>query len=346
MQAALRTLLEGRKSGWLSFALRAGLSPFGIAYGIIGKCRYLAYRSYWCSRHRAPLPVISVGNLTAGGTGKTPFVAMLCRLLKSMNKEPAVLMRGYAQRNPALADEVLLYQQILPGLKIYPHANRILSAQTARANGAKILVLDDGFQHLPMQRDLDILLIDATCPFGGGLPLPAGMLREFPSALTRADVIIITRADQVSNGQVNLLKEQIHAYNQDLPILTATHRPSRLSNLNGSPQPLDALSGKRVVALSGIGRPDTFAVTLRDLGAEVCASHEYSDHHHYHAKAMQNKLLSCDSTWIPVTTEKDAVKLQPILNDYWRERVMVVGVEMRVAGLPFLRERIERIINS
>ena len=343
MQAKLRAMLEGRESGVGSWLLRGGLLPLGAGYGAVGLARAALYRTHWKWSDRAPLPVISVGNLTAGGTGKTPFVAMLARLLKSMGREPAVLMRGYAGESPEKADEVLLYQQLVPRLKVFPGRNRVLGAARAQEAGADILLLDDGFQHFRLQRDLDIVLVDATCPFGGGLPLPAGMLREFPGALRRADIVILARSDQVSPGRVEILKEKLSQWCADKMVLTAAHRPSRLANLAGAPLPLDALTGRQVLAVSGIGRPDAFAATLRELGAEVCGALTFPDHYAYPGAAFVKKLRQYPSEWLAVTTEKDAVKLRENLPPEIKEKVLAVGIEMRVSNLPAFRERIERL---
>lgn len=343
MQATLRAMLEGRRAGPLSWLLRAALAPAGLAVGGAAAARAALFRRNWRWQDRQPVPVVSVGNLTAGGTGKTPFVAMLARLLKSMGRSPAVLMRGYAGATPEKSDEALLYQTLVPGLMVFPGANRVLGAARARAAGADVLLLDDGFQHLRLARDLDVVLIDATCPFGGGLPLPAGMLREFPGALARADLLILTRADQVSPGRVEMLKETIRAAYADRPMLTASHRPSRLANLLGDPAPLDALAGRPVLAVSGIGRPDAFAATLRDLGADVRAALTFPDHYAYRAEETARRLAAFPPDLLPVTTEKDAMKLRECLSDEAKARMFAVGVEMRVSGLPELRQRLEMV---
>jgi tetraacyldisaccharide 4'-kinase len=216
----------------------------------------------------------------------------------------------------------------------------------AAEDGADVLLLDDGFQHLRLLRDLDLVVVDATCPFGGGRLLPAGMLREPPTALARADAVILTHSDQVSAGQVEIIREKLRRYARDALLLTAVHRPARLTDLNGNPRPLGELSGRRVAAISGIGRPDTFVTTLRDLGAEVGENFAYPDHHVYDGAEVRHKLGALAPNWIPLTTEKDAQKLREVMDDHWRSRIGVVGIELRVSGLPQLRERIERMFKE
>lgn len=344
MQARLRAMLEGRSPGWGATLLRTALAPAGLLYGGVGLMRRELFRRGIFCRNRPPVPVLSVGNLTAGGTGKTPFVLMLCRMLKAMGRNPAVLLRGYGAADPESSDEALVYRRLLPGLGVFPGRNRVNSAQAALGQGFDTLILDDGFQHLRLMRDMDIVLLDATCPFGGGLPLPAGLLREFARALAVADLICLTRTDQVSAGTLELIQEKIRLLAHNVPVMHCIHRPARLSDLMGTAYPLDTLTGLRVAALSGIGRPDAFAATLRDLGAEVCAMVNYADHKNYTPRQLQTRLLGLDSQWTPVVTEKDAVKLEGMLPEAEMRRMLVLGVDMRLSGMPQLRERVTQAI--
>lgn len=340
MQARLRAMLEGREPGWPGRLLRLGLSPAGMVYGYAAAARRALFERNLFCRQRPSVPVISVGNLTAGGTGKTPFVAMLCRMLKSLGRNPAVLLRGYGSADPAKADEALLYARLLPGVGVYPGANRAVSGLRAVADGFDVLVLDDGFQHLRLMRDMDIVLLDATCPFGGGMPLPAGMLRERPVTLSRADLVCLTRTDQVSAGTLELIQERIRLNARNVPVMHCIHRPSRLATLAGEVLSLEGLQGLQVAALSGIGRPDVFASTLRDLGAEVCAAVNFADHQVYTQAGVRSALARLERQWTPVVTEKDAVKLEGVLEPQERQRILVLGVEMRLSGMPQLRERV------
>ncbi len=344
MQARIRAMLEGRAPGWPGLLLRLALAPAGGIYGAVAGLRRALYEEHLFCRQRPPVPVLSVGNLTAGGTGKTPFVALLCRVLKGLGRNPAVLLRGYGCADPQKADEALLYARLLPGVGIYAGANRSLSVLRAVADGYDTIVLDDGFQHLRLMRDMDIVLLDATCPFGGGWPLPAGMLRERPTALSRADLICLTRTDQVSAGTLELIQERIRLNARNVPVMHCIHRPSRLTDLSGRVLPLESLTGRKVAALSGIGRPDAFAATLRDLGAEVCAAVNFADHQKYTPAGISAALRRLDRQWTPVVTEKDAVKLDGLLEE--PQRVLALGIEMRLTGMPQLRERVQQALTD
>lgn len=344
MQAALRAMLEGRRPGGLATLLRVGMLPFGVAHGLAAQARRRLYEENLLCRNRLPVPVLSVGNLTAGGTGKTPFVVMLCRLLRGIGRNPAVLLRGYGAANPVESDEAMLYARLLPDAGVFPGRDRVNSALRAIKAGYDVLVLDDGFQHLRLLRDLDIVLLDATCPFGGGWPLPAGLLREPLSALSRSDVICLTRTDQVSAGTLELIQEKIRMYARDVPVLSCTHRPSRLCDLDNRLYSLETLAGLKVAALSGIGRPDSFAATLRGLGAEVCAEVAFADHAAYTARGVRKVVDRLDRQWTLVVTEKDAVKLSAVVDGEERSRWLSLGIEMRLAGLPQLRERVSQAL--
>lgn len=338
MQARIRAMLERREPGWPGALLRLGLMPAGWLHGSIATLRRRLYNELIFCRQRPPVPVISVGNLTAGGTGKTPFVAMLCRLLKGLGRRPAVLLRGYGSADPQKADEALLYARLLPDTGVYAGANRALSVLRAVGDGHDTLVLDDGFQHLRLMRDMDIVLLDATCPFGGGWPLPAGMLREWPTALRHADLVCLTRSDQVSAGTLELIQERIRLNARNVPVMHCVHRPARLTDLEGRSLPLETLEGRKIAALSGIGRPDVFASTLRSLGAEVCASVNFADHQTYTRESIRAALSRLDRQWTPVVTEKDAVKLAGLVEA--PQQMLVLGVDMRLTGMPQLRERV------
>lgn len=344
LQNTLRSMLEGNYPGWRAFFLRTSLYPFGYLYGCIGRLRRKLYYKNWFARHRPPLPVISVGNITAGGTGKTPFVASLCRILASMGYNPAVLMRGYGASNPEDSDEAMLYKKLLPGVKIYVGADRSLLSLEAVKDGVDIIVLDDGFQHLRLMRDVDIVLLDSICPFGGGRPLPAGMLREFLPALKNASMFVLTRTDQVSKGMLELIQERLRLLSPSIPIFQSVHRASRLYNLNGEVMPLESLEGQGVAALCGIGQPEAFASTLRGLGADVHTVVSFADHKEYTSGFLSQELSKLDRSLIPVVTEKDAVKIAKVLSQAQRQDIVVLGVDLRVSGTPQMKELLQEKI--
>ena len=344
--SSFRSMVEGRRGGVASFALRSLLLPFSCVYSNVMVMREKLYKKSLVCRSRPPIPVISVGNISVGGTGKTPFVIMLCRLLKSMKIKPGILIRGYGSRDPQDSDEVTLYRNLLPEVRVYPGKNRVLSAFDAVTDGVEVLVLDDGFQHLKLMRDMDIVLLDSTCPFAGKRTLPGGMLREPLKALARASLFVLTRADQVSVREIDLLQEQLRAIAPNVPVLQSVHRPSRFYDMTGRTHDLELLQGMQVVAISGIGQPAAFSNTLRELGADVQDVIEFSDHNEYSAASFSKALAKTDSSLIPVITEKDAVKLNKVLSEGYKQDIFVLGVDLRVAGVPQLREWIQEVLED
>ncbi|MCJ7544982.1 MAG: tetraacyldisaccharide 4'-kinase, partial [Phycisphaerae bacterium] len=194
---------------------------------------------------------------------------------------------------------------------VFIQANRRAAAREAVAAGADVLVMDDGFQHLRVRRDLDIVLIDATCPFGFGHVLPRGLLREGPSALKSADAIVITRADAVDAADLAALRQRLAARVPRASLHTAAHRPTRLTDHNGEARPPSDLAGKRVLAFCGVGNPQSFFNTLKSLGAELAATQAFNDHTLYGPRELGEleKLGARTGAKIMITTQKDAVKL-------------------------------------
>jgi tetraacyldisaccharide 4'-kinase len=272
-------------------------------YGTAVAARTAAYRTRLLPRIPVPCPVVSVGNLTAGGTGKTPCVIFLARHLQQHGFRPAILLRGYGRSSGSgllvasagqgllvppveAGDEASLLAEVLPGVPVIL-GDRVLAATMALSNyGTDLCLLDDGYQHLRLHRDLDILLLDARAPFGTGALLPRGLLREPPAAAGRADLIILTRADQVRD--MDRAEGGIRRLNSRAPLLRAVHRPVSLVRIaDGTRLPPSALTGETVAALSAIGSPEAFETTLRGLGASVAAVSRFPDHHPYREEELE-----------------------------------------------------------
>jgi tetraacyldisaccharide 4'-kinase len=262
--------------------------------------------------HGAGVPVISIGNLTVGGTGKTPCVEYVARLLREHDYRVAVLSRGYgteAGRN----DEAMVLEENLPDVPHYQGHDRVELARAAvEESESEALVLDDGFQHRRLARDLDVVLIDATDPWGGGYVLPRGGLREPKRNLRRAGFVVLTRCDAAEPNEVRAIEDDVRALVPGAPVAKTIHEP--LDLLNGSAREgAEALRGRPVGAFCGIGNPDAFRATLIGLGADVCEFRTYPDHHPY-TRANVDDLrewaarLPADA-WV-VTTQKDWVKLR------------------------------------
>ncbi|MBN1555967.1 MAG: tetraacyldisaccharide 4'-kinase [Phycisphaerae bacterium] len=291
------------------------LWPIGMLYGLLMRCRRGAYRRGWLPRRRVSVPVICVGNLTVGGTGKTPMVAWLVKYLRSTGKHPAILTRGYKARG-GQSDEAALLTK-LTDAPVVVNPDRVVGAQQAIAEGADVLVMDDGFQHLRLRRDFNIVLIDAMNPFGrgarAGAYLPAGRMRESLSALTDADAILFTRTDHVPSQTMADLWSRVSERAPKALLATAVHLPQVVIDENHQPHPPDVLAGKKVFLFSGLGHPEGFHRTVEALKANVVGVRRFGDHACYTEKTIRDvlaeaKRLGAD---ILLTTQKDGVKLPP-----------------------------------
>ncbi|MCH9655698.1 MAG: tetraacyldisaccharide 4'-kinase [Planctomycetes bacterium] len=304
-------IISGQRQDWRARLLKVclGISCFPYRVAVALRNRMFDWRLR--STHQSAVPVISLGNLTTGGTGKTPFVAYLTRWFQEQGVNVALLSRGYRALPGEVNDEKLLLDRLCRGVPHYQNPNRSASAEQAVAEGAQLLILDDGFQHRKLVRNLDIVLIDALNPWGYGSLLPRGLLREPKSALRRADFVILTRADQCSQTTLeNLQAEIANELSQDL-IGQAVFRPLGLVNADGQTQTLESVAGKTVWAFCAIGNPLGFRQTLENAGYRVAGMQIFPDHHHYSSEELQEigsqaALASAD---LILTTSKDLVKL-------------------------------------
>ena len=264
------------------------------------------------------VPVISVGNLTTGGTGKTPLVIEIARRLRDAGPRPAILTRGYRGSRERPADEVLELRAALPDVPVVVDADRLAGAREAiERHGADVLVLDDGFQHRRMPRDLDIVLIDALDPWGGGRLLPAGRLREPRESLERADVVVVTRCNQVSPAAADHLVAEVQALNDQAVVVRAAVEPAGLWGLDDASLELETLAYRCVMPVSGIGNPESFERLLHERVGRLVEPLRFGDHHRYRPGDVTRivraaRLREADTI---VTTRKDWPKLAPL----WRE---------------------------
>ncbi|MDR1533693.1 MAG: tetraacyldisaccharide 4'-kinase [Planctomycetota bacterium] len=342
---AVRLMLEGG-GGAAGRLLRAGLWFPGRVYGAAMRLRAAAYRRGWLPSERLPVPVVSVGNLTAGGSGKTPFTIMLVRELAARGWRPGVLLRGYRRDAEGISDEGVLYSRLVPGTVVRANPDRLAAARSAMAGGASILVLDDGFQHLRLRRDMDIVLVDATAPWGGGNCLPGGLLREPKAALSRARAVILTRSDQADRGKALELRREIGALAPAAAFFEARHRPARLYRLDGAKLAWESLRAREAAALSGIARPEAFRRTLADLGARVVLAFSRGDHRSFGREYLARALAEAERRGIPlIITEKDYGKkiFREIADNKAKggKNIWVLGVDLEVEGLDGLLGQLE-----
>lgn len=342
---AIDVILE-RRAGRRAGALRVVLLGLSRVYLAIVQARLVLYRKRFFRSHSHGVPVVSVGNLTVGGTGKTPVVEMLARALQQGGRRVAILSRGYKSvpkplllrlvarivRRKALftprvvsdgvsllldsrtaGDEPFMLANNLRGVVVLVDRDRVKSGIHAIEQfGSDVLILDDGFQYVKMRHSLEIALIDRQAPFGNEYMLPRGTLREPPGNLRRATHIFITKCDGSDNSA---LIRRIRRHNRTAGIIECTHRPKHLKDLvSGEVRSLEALKGLKIGALSGIAVPESFEQALVDLGADLQLTQSYADHHRYSLKEIERFVRRCARRNLDavVTTEKDAVRIPRI----------------------------------
>ncbi len=305
----------------------AKLSSWGYAAGV--KSREMAYRNGWLSVKRLPHPTICVGNITVGGTGKTPLVIRLANDVMAQGLKPAILLRGYKRQNvsrtPVLVrsadkilatvadagDEALEMARRLPGACVGVGADRYaVGNYILKRNRVDCFILDDGFQHHRLERDINIVTVDVTDPWGGGQLLPAGLLREPPASLRRADAVVLTRTGSLGPDRLAVLRAEVSMHMRpSSALLESRHEPRQLVALHGRKHlSLSELKGRKVLVISAIGNPKAFENTLTQLGAQLAATMRLADHtgsaEQVRAWVARNRR---QAEWI-VTTEKDAVR--------------------------------------
>jgi tetraacyldisaccharide 4'-kinase len=310
-------------------------------------------------RLRVAAPVVSVGNLSAGGTGKTPMVAWLARWFQEQGLQPGIVSRGYkaAAQGTETNDEARMLERELPGVPHEQDPNRVAGAQRLVELGVDVVLADDGFQHRRLVRDLDLVLVDAARPFG--LPaanpdaapvhamLPRGLLREPLAALQRADFVILTRSDAVSPERRDALLAHLTKAAPGVPQLIARHAPTRLVDTAGVDLGLERLRELELDLLTGVGNPEAVEETVRELGATLGSHRARPDHHTWTAADLEGLGQR------PVlTTAKDRPKLEALAQaanlELWTLEVQLefLGGEdkllERLAGLPPADARRER----
>lgn len=319
-------------------------------FGALAGLRSALYGWRVLPAYRVEPPVVSVGNISTGGTGKTPACVWVVQQLQALGRRPGLLSRGYGRGQRSLNDEGLLLARLLPGVPHVQDPDRVAGARQLEELGVDAIVLDDGFQHRRLVRDLDLVLVDATRPWGlaavgqGAEPvqamLPRGLLREPPRALARATLLVVTRSDAVTPERLQALTAKLRALAPGCPLALARHAPVALFALEDDrlvPRDPGELDGARVDLLSAIGNPEAFERTVMDMGATVVSHRAFPDHHAYRTADLEGL-----GSRPVVTTGKDAVKLDgvqlPLL-------VLDVALEI-VEGESVLQELLEGLPES
>ncbi|QDS91373.1 Tetraacyldisaccharide 4'-kinase [Roseimaritima multifibrata] len=343
-----RSLMNGQRRDPLAFVLRPLLRIGSWFYGLGIRIRNSRYDRGVSETHDAGVPVISVGNLTTGGTGKTPLVCYLARELRSQGFRVALISRGYGRGDGDLNDEALELELRLPDVPHVQDPDRVAAAAVAVEElETEILLMDDGFQHRRLQRDLDIVVIDATCPFGYGYLLPRGMLREPIASIRRADVAILSRCNHISPEERLQIKQAYLRRKPDLIWLEAEHHPGRLVDHENRPEPLEVVAGKRVLVFCGIGNPAAFAKTVRDCGAELVDQLSLPDHASYD-REMLERLRAWGESWPPgeieymLCTQKDLVKIRT--NRIAGIPLRAIQIDMTVEPEAELQQALKKVV--
>ena len=312
-QQEYRNLISGKKTGITAASQRLLLSAASLCYAIPVAVRNFFYKRGILKTHKVGAVVISIGNITTGGTGKTPLVIWLCDFLQKKNIEPSVLTRGYKTGRKGIdIDEPAVILQNCPTTQVVVNPDRVAGAALAIEKfGSHVLIIDDGFQHRRLARDIDIVTIDAAEPFGFNKLLPAGLLREPVKSIARADAVVITRSDQVQAERLAEIEKKILEIKADLAIARVIHKPVSIHTPGGREISIDEIKGKKIFAFCGIGNPGGFFDTIKNCGAEIKGSEIFDDHHHYteeEIRQISRKAIECGAEFT-LTTEKDWTKI-------------------------------------
>lgn len=368
-------VIYGRRNDRAAFWWGGFLRSLSCVFAGLVKLRLLLYRKGVLNAAHLGCMVIVVGNLTVGGTGKTPVVEKLARSLRDRGRKVAILSRGYKSRKEPIlkkawrllshgeaepprvvsdgkqvlldshvaGDEPYMLAQNLPGVLVITDKDRVKAGLYAiRKFGVDTLILDDGFQYFRLKDHLQLLLIDKSNPFGNGRMLPRGLLREPISHMKRASYVVLTKSDGQPNPE---LLSTIQRYRPHADLIECTHQPQYLQQVNGKERlELSALSGKRVITLSAIAVPESFEDFVASYGARILARERYMDHHRFagwelmelYAKARD---LGADML---VTTEKDAVRIPPALQPEMPFYFLRVEIKI-LGGATDFEEAVSRI---
>lgn len=335
-------VIMGRSEGTRAALLGVGLQGLAYVFSGLVELRLWLYRKRILRDQPLGCLVLVVGNLTVGGTGKTPVVEMFAKALRDRGRKVAILSRGYKSKAPPLwqkwwfwlnhiaeppprvvsdgvkvwldsevaGDEPYMLARNLPGVVVLVDKNRVKAgAYAIKQFGCDTLILDDGYQYLPLKGRLNLLLIDKTNPFGNGFTLPRGILREPIKHLARASYVLLTKSKGVRDTE---LEAMIHKFNPGVEIIECAHQPQYLQHIaTGERLPLTALAGRKIGAFSGIAAPEGFEAFLREAGAHLATTRRFVDHHRFTPQDLVDVFAEAQAAGVElmITTEKDAVRL-------------------------------------
>ncbi|MEE9260177.1 MAG: tetraacyldisaccharide 4'-kinase [Candidatus Scalindua sediminis] len=340
--------------------IRSSLSAFTYPYLAVLNTRNTLYKYGIVKSKRLPVKVISIGNITMGGTGKTPLVEFSAKYLQNKGRKVAILSRGYGDQNHSIIkdnskakefvnDEYLILRENLKDVPTLLGRDRVQNAKKAiKDHDVDCLILDDGFQHLRIKRDLDIVVIDSLNPFAEEVLVPRGTLREPLKNLSRADLFVLSHCSLNNEDTLKSIYAKLNHINAAIPVCESIHKPVNIESIkdNSLLEP-EWLKGKKIYGLCAIGNPESFASTLRELGADVIRLRVFHDHHSYTQEELDGviteaKTLNTDAI---VVTQKDIVKIRnKNIND---ANILSLKVELQITkGMEFFDEAMAKILNA
>ncbi|KKM24281.1 hypothetical protein LCGC14_1606650 [marine sediment metagenome] len=354
------SILSGQQRGFLATLIRSSLSAFTYPYLAVLNTRNTLYKYGIVKSKRLPVKVISIGNITMGGTGKTPLVEFSAKYLQNKGRKVAILSRGYGDQNHSIIndnsktkefvnDEYLILRENLKDVPTLLGRDRVQNAKKAiKEHDVDCLILDDGFQHLRIKRDLDIVVIDSLNPFAEEVLVPRGTLREPLKNLSRADLFVLSHCRLNDEYTLKSIYAKLNHINADIPVCESIHKPMNIESIkdNSLLEP-EWLKGKKIYGLCAIGNPESFASTLIELGADVIKLRVFHDHHSYTQVELDGviteaKTLGTDAI---VVTQKDVVKIRnKNIND---ANILSLKVELQITkGMEFFDEAMAKILNA
>ena len=330
MKQYLLAVMKGQQRGLLPNLVILILWPLALMYGL-GVCMHRGV-SRLQGGYQPPKPVISIGNITVGGSGKTPLVIWLVGCLRAKGFKPVILTRGYMPKASKISDEVDMINEQLQGVPVLAGADRAANIQkSCDTVPADVYIADDAFQHWPLRRSLDIVAIDTGNPFGNGHLLPAGILREPLSALKRADILVLTKVDGARD--MAGLYGRIKAVNPGALIVESRYQSTGAVDVLGAgPLPENFLQDRRVAGFCAIGDPSSFELSIKNSGAKSVKLFSYMDHHTYLRDEVKAMVDFCHTQKVDVlvTTHKDAVKLRIFSDLFTDVRLVYIPIQLEI----------------
>ncbi len=330
MKQYLLSIMKGQDNSFAAQVIIYLLWPWSLLYRLGVFCQQAYYR--FKGAYKASKPVISIGNITVGGSGKTPLVIWLARHLQDKGYKSIILIRGYMPKASHLSDEVDMINEQIPLIPVIAGRNRVANIREAEdIMPVDLYICDDAFQHWPLYRDLNIVVVDAVNPFGNGYLLPAGILREPLGSLKRADIFMLSKADLANDIQA--LRHRLKQINPKALMVVGRYKSTGVINVfDARPKPDDFLKDKRVAAFCGIGEPVSFESSLKNSGAKLIKFFTFLDHYLYRKTDIQRMVDFCRKEHIDVliTTHKDAVKLRVSKNEFSGIDLVYMPIQLEI----------------